>query len=119
MSAVKRLFLERGVEETPFLALRVADVAIHHLLVRRLEANLRPNAEASGAPISAALADQIGKARERLRKTIRELEDACARLGRPLDIGYADAVLPLVRQTADLLHRAELSAPDETQDYDK
>ena len=115
IAALKRLFSGCGVEETPLLVLRVEDVAIHYLLVRRIEEGLAPasdNAEGAVSGCSGALADQIGKSRERLRKAIRELEDACARLGRPIDVGIADQLLPLVRQTGDLLHNAELATPE-------
>jgi len=117
VAAVNRLFQKRGVEVTPFLALRVTDVAVHHLLVRRLENTLvldsaAGEATAPGPVCSPALADQIGKARERLRKAVREIEDACARAGRPIDIGIADRVLPIVRQTADLLHHTTLPAQE-------
>ena len=39
-----------------------------------------------------------------MRKSMRELEEACARLGKPVQIGIADELLPLVRQTQHLLH---------------
>ncbi len=119
VAAIARLFSGYGVEETPLLTLRVGDVAIHHLLVRRLEKGLAPVVDNQGervAELSGALADQIGKGRERLRKAVRELEDACARLGRPIDVGLADRMLPLVRKTQDLLHDVELPAQEDTEE---
>ncbi len=107
MAALRRLLKTRGVQESPLLHLRMIDVGIHHLLARRLELGLMPREDADGTvalEVSGTLADQIGKTRERLRKAIRELEDACARLGTPIDVGIADQLLPLVRETQDLLH---------------
>jgi len=106
MVLIRRLFKARGIQDTPLIALRAIDVGIHCLLVRRLELVLTPTVKENGEitlDISGAMADHIGKTRERLRKAIRELEDACARLGSPVDVGIADQLLPLVRETRDLL----------------
>ncbi len=107
ITSVRRLFKARNVQESPLLTLRVVDVGVHYLLARRLERGLTPRVNDDGAAaldISGALADHIGKTRERLRKAIRELEDACARLGAPVDVGVADAMAPVARETRDLLH---------------
>ena len=100
------LFNGQGVQESPLLALRLADVAVHLLLARRQEMALTVAADGEGAAvpgITGALADQVSKGRERLRKAVRELEDACARLGKPLDTGLAEEMLPLVRKTRNIL----------------
>ena len=107
MATIRRFFKARGLQETPLLAMRVIDVGVHVLLARRLELALTPTENESGEvvlDITGPMADHIGKTRERLRKSIRELEDACARLGVPVDVGIADQLLPLVRETQDLLH---------------
>lgn len=117
MAAIRRFFKARGVQETPLLALRVIDLGIHGLLVRRLESALSPTIEENGEvtmTVSGPTADHIGKARERLRKSIRELEDACARLGSPVDVGLADELLPLVRKTKALLHKRPPEQPHST-----
>lgn len=104
--AVQQLFLAKGVQDSPLLILRVGDVATHLLLVRRQELALVQTDESKAmdaAALNGPLAEQIGKSRERLRKAIKELEEACARLGTPVDTGIAGEMLPLVRQTADLL----------------
>ena len=51
----------------------------------------------------AQLVEQIGRTRERLRKAIRELEDVCAKLGKPVEIGIADKLLPFVREARHLI----------------
>ena len=107
MKLMRKLFKAKGVQDTPLIALRVIDVGIHHLLARRLELALMPIVKENGEvalDISGATADHIGKTRERLRKAIRELEDACARLGSQVDMGLAEQLLPLIRETQDLLH---------------
>jgi hypothetical protein len=112
VAEVRRMFAARGVRESPLLTLRVADVGIHWLLAMRLERGLMPEEDgpdANAVELSGALADQIGKARERMRKSIRELEDACTRLGTPIDVGIADRMLPMVRETKDLLHGEEIT----------
>jgi hypothetical protein len=113
MAAIRRLFKAKGVQETPLLAIRVIDVGIHFLLARRLELGLTPTEKENGKvvlDVTGAMADYIGKTRERLRKAVRELEDACSRLGTPVDVGIADELLPLVRATKDLLQNG---LPDE------
>lgn len=113
IGGMRRMFAARKVEESPLLTLRVADVGIHWLLARRLERGLILDRDDSGdrpVEFSGSLADQIGKARERMRKAVRELEDACARLGAPIDVGIADNMLPMVRKTSDLLHDSRVHA---------
>ncbi len=116
VAAIRRLFRARGVGESPLLGMRVADVGVHCLIARRLELGLTPRVDEEGQvcqEISGAQADQIGKARERLRKAIRELEDACARLGTPVDQGLADQLLPAMRKTQDLLHNPEAALEED------
>ncbi|HDP35544.1 MAG TPA: hypothetical protein ENN29_10595 [Candidatus Hydrogenedentes bacterium] len=112
LASLRRLFKTSGVRESPLVCLRAVDVGVHCLLARRLEQGLTPAAKENGEAVldvSGALADHIGKTRERLRKAIRELEDACTRLGAPLDTGLAEQMLPLVRKTQDLLHGVSIS----------
>lgn len=106
VKAVRGLLARCGVEESPLLALRVADVSVHLVLVRRQERALMPDGDgnrAAAPELTGTLAEQIGKSRERLRRAVRELEDACARLGKPVEAGLAAEMLPLVRKTQDLL----------------
>ncbi len=112
VAAVRRMFKAYGVQASPLVSLRVMDVGVHYLLARRLELHLTPRDDDTGAEgllVSGSVADHIGKTRERLRKAIRELEDACARMGTPVDVGIADKVLPLVRETRDLLHDQKMA----------
>lgn len=108
VKSLRALLGSRGVPESTLLSLRVADVAVHLLLVKRLETALTPEMDAGAATpgITGALAEQVSKGRERLRKAVRELEDTCTRLGKPLDTGLADEMLPVVRKTGDMLQQA-------------
>ena len=101
--AVRQFLKRRGVEDSPLLALRINDLCVHWLLVQRQEVGLMTTETGEVPLLGGALADQIGKGRERLRKSIRELEDACARLGKPIDVGIAEQLLPMVEKTRDLL----------------
>jgi hypothetical protein len=96
-------FDARGVVETPLLALRVNDLVVSLLLVRRIESQLAelpecPESEKPNARSPATLAEAVGKARERMRKAMKELEDSCAKLGTPIDRGLADALRPIMLQ---------------------
>ncbi len=100
---------ERGVAHTPLLALRVHDVLVSYVLVRRLEAGLFPGttAEHGDERAVAAVVEAVSRARERMRKAMKELEDACTKAGTPIDTGLADVVKPLLRATAGLAEEAE------------
>lgn len=97
-----RLLRSRGVAENPLLALRVNDVVVSWLLVRRMEIALvkpHPDSDSGDTPaITTACADAIGKGRERLRKSVKDLEDYCSRAGTPIDTGLADAMKPVIQQ---------------------
>ncbi len=102
VQGVGELLHDRGVVLNPLLTLRINDVLVSWLLVRRMERNLAEvdsSAELPEAPqTTPAQADAIGKSRERLRKSIKDLEDYCARAGTPIDTGLADAMKPVIQQ---------------------
>ncbi|NLN93103.1 MAG: hypothetical protein GX130_07350 [Candidatus Hydrogenedens sp.] len=113
---MKKFLKDHGVATSPLLIFRVSDIAMQWLVVRRLENSLfqSEDDEQGGLPtVTTALADHIGKGRERLRKAIRELEDACARLGTPIDAGLADEMAPLMRETRELMDGADFSGKEE------
>jgi hypothetical protein len=130
------LFGARGVVETPLLALRVDDVCVSFLLVRRAEMGLvvevpkeenkkavqegkTPPAGADQAsPVkvdkkqaaktvitSAATMEAVGRARERMRKAMKELEESCAKMGKPVDVGIADVMKPIMMQGAGVMEK--------------
>ena len=104
-------FARHGVADSPLLAMRAEDVIVSYLHVRRVEAPLKqPESDQSGNPPDAktivALIETAGKARERLRKAMKELEDACAKAGTPIDGGIADQMKPLLKQAEGVLEDA-------------
>ena len=82
--SIQQSFIDRQIPETPFLVLRVQDFLLHHTLCRRLERSLIPD-PAAVPPVTVlpSLAEHIGKARDRMRKALKELEDAAAKLAPP------------------------------------
>ena len=91
---------------TPMIALRIYDVGICFLLVRRLESELRRPDQANDVPEATspkpvnllALIDGIAKAREKMRKPIKELEDACPTVENADPTGLADALKPMLEK---------------------
>jgi hypothetical protein len=99
VAGVKKVLRNRGVVENPLLALRVNDVVVSWLLVRRMELSLaEPEAPEGALPTTPAQVDAIGKSRERLRKSIKDLEDYCTRAGTPTDTGLADVMKPVIQR---------------------
>lgn len=90
-----------GVAWTPLLGVRLRDVVVCHLLLLRVEAMLLPEDGLEADPKATtptAVAEAIGKAQERGRKAMRELEDYCVKAGAPIDQGIADMMRPIIRQ---------------------
>lgn len=113
--AMKKFLKNHGVVFSPLLFFRINDIAMQWLVVRRLENSLWQSEETESGDlptVTTALADHIGKGRERLRKAIRELEDACTRLGTPVDAGLADEMAPLMRETRELMDGASFSGEE-------
>jgi hypothetical protein len=110
--AMLALFEEYGVAMTPLVVMRLEDVLSSYLVVRRLqqamwltETEEQESARASVAAMAAA-AEPLAKARERLRKAMKELEDLCAKAGTPIDVGLAERVQPLLERTKGVLDDA-------------
>jgi len=88
-----------GVSENAFLTLRIEELVVTWLLIRRLEATLAPDGASEGpVRVTASQVETVGKCRERLRKAIKELEDYCSRVVTPADGGLAEVLRPVVRQ---------------------
>ena len=93
-----KLLRARGVAENPLLVLRVNDVVVSWLLARRMEESLGCDGAGESARTTPAQADAVGKSRERLRKSIKDLEEYCVRAGTPIDTGLADLMKPVIQQ---------------------
>ena len=84
VQSLQQSFTDRQIPETSFLLLRVQDYLLHHALCRRLERSLIPDpATAPPATVLPSLAEHIGKTRDRLRKSLKDLEDTAAKLAPP------------------------------------
>lgn len=101
-----REFSRYGVVVSPLVALRVEDVIVSYLVVRRLETAFTEPTTPEEAKAAAAGIEAAGKARERLRKAMKELEEACAKAGTPIDDGIAGQMKPLLLKTVGVLEDA-------------
>ena len=105
--AVRRLFKARGVAESPLLALRVRELAVLRVVTQRLEAQLAEpvKGEAAMPPNgkqAAIEAETIGKAWERLRKALKELEDHIDKHGHTTGASLADEMRPVLTKAGGL-----------------
>jgi hypothetical protein len=94
----RRLFKARGLEKTPMLALRLRDVLTAFFVVQRLERKMQ-TARCEGSEdekSELSVMEAHGKASERWRKAMKELEEYCAATGRPVGTGLADLMKPII-----------------------
>ncbi len=126
VAGLEASFQRHGVEQTPMVLLRVEDVLVSWLVVRRIEDLLwaegvyeAPGEDAAkGKGRGAGLAsvshglvllpaiECAGKARERMRKAVKELEEACEKMGTPIDRGLHDLMKPIVEGAEGVLEDA-------------
>ena len=118
VDALEALLTGRGVPLTPLILLRLEDLVTAWLAARRIEAALWESGVFTHSPPKrgqdadetalavSGLVEHAGKARERTRKAMKDLEEACEKLGTPIDQGLADEVKPLLEQTAGVLDDA-------------
>ncbi|HNR33626.1 MAG TPA: hypothetical protein PKO36_00505 [Candidatus Hydrogenedentes bacterium] len=119
IEGMQALFGRQGVVETPLLLLRVEDIFVNYALAIRAEQALDDALAAQAAagagepskPIAPGFEESIGKARERLRKSMKELEESCAKAGTPIDIGLADVMKPILRKAEGVLDSALRAKP--------
>jgi len=126
VAALEAVFQRHGVEQTPMVLLRVEDVLVSWLVVRRIEDLLwaegvyeestedapKPKSRAGAfASVSQGLIllpaiETAGKARERMRKAVKELEEACEKMGTPIDRGIHDIMKPIIEGAEGVLEDA-------------
>ncbi len=119
--ALQRVLKKQGAPDTPLVALRVNDVVVSYLLVRRAEEGLRPPVleEDVGADVAvtpASVIEGIGKTRERLRKAMKELEEYCAKVGAPTGKGLADRMAPLMKKGEGALEEMVRTAMEKSEE---
>ena len=126
LAGMEAFLREHRVVLTPLVVLRVDDVLMCYLIVRHLERVLHREGvvreeilhESGEAPagsskrVVVAVAamnpalEQAAKGRERMRKAMKELEDACAKAGTPVTGGIADRVKPLMEMAEGVFEDA-------------
>ena len=111
VGAARRVLKRRGVQESPFLALRVRELGTCCLLLMRLERLLhealeKTEDEEKRMRLLATAMDALGKAWERLRKAMRELEEYCAKTGIPVDTGLAEIMQPILKKAEGIIEEA-------------
>lgn len=119
IEGIEALFERQGVVETPLTLLRVEDIFVNHTLALRAEqaladalaAQAGTGADDSSKPLAPGFEESIGKARERLRKSMKELEESCAKAGTPIDIGLADVMKPILKKAEGVLESALRAEP--------
>jgi hypothetical protein len=120
--AMAQDFARRGVPDSPLLAMRLEDVIVSYLHVRRAELAIGKPSEAKDANEdakdkvkgsvkgnvreNAALIEAAGKARERLRKAMKELEETYAKTAPSIHGGIAVQMKPLLKKAEGVLEDA-------------
>ncbi|NIA13263.1 MAG: hypothetical protein GWP08_04225 [Nitrospiraceae bacterium] len=112
--AIVDMFCRRGVEQTPIVLLRGDDVVASFLVVRRLERRLVRNdgdcdaleEKKPARNMELQLVEALGRARERLRKAMKELEDSCGKAGTPNEVCIQDQMKPILKKAEGILEDA-------------
>ncbi len=100
------LFAAHHVQTHVLIALRLEELLVHALLARRAEADLFDAPAEATATRRADPLERAGKARERLRRAMKELEEACAKQGTPIDQPLPERARPLLEQAAGIAEGA-------------
>lgn len=93
---------EREVKDIPQLALRIHDLGIALTVAARMQSVLATPAPTDDDPMppppvpTPAMADAIGKAQERVRKALAEIEDHFDKYGCAVGGGLADRLKPIL-----------------------
>ena len=113
----EKWFKDNGQALSPFLAIRLEELIVAWMVARRLEEALRKegacrwkendgNRECVGAH---PLVDAAGKARERVRKVLKDLEDnsgSSAKDAENTQEGLAEQVAPLLKLSEGVIEEA-------------
>jgi hypothetical protein len=107
VDAFEHSFDDFGMLRTPLLALRTEDVVVLRLLVRRLENRLaEPAEETSPKRGTDDPLEAVGKARDRLRKAMKELEELYPKSALSAGAGLADIMKPILKQADGVIEDA-------------
>ena len=92
----------RGVKQTLLVLFRADDVVVNYVIVRRLEAEL----DVRAGKLEPGVVEAVGKARDRLRKAIKEFEDMVSVAGPPSALSFADSMKPILERADGVLEEA-------------
>jgi len=101
-----------GVDTTATLKIRTDDVIVSYLHVCRIEAKLGVSVMADGEGTAAPTVDEervidvAGRARELLRKAMKDREDYCTRAGAPINRGIASLMKPILKKAEGVMEEA-------------
>ncbi len=101
-SGIREVCAANGASFTPLLALRIEDLVLASLALRRVLDGFA----VQDTELTPADHELLNKAIERRRKAVREIEDACQRAGTPLEQGLADEMAPLIAKADGVLEDA-------------
>jgi len=92
----------RDVKQMLLFLLRADDVVVNYVIVRRLEMELN----ARTGKLELGMIEAVGKARDRLRKAIKEFEDMVSAAGPPPALSFADLMKPILERADGVLEEA-------------
>ena len=103
-----------GAKEDPFLPFYAYSFSTAPLVIRHIEGMLfglwttvpREGESDSKKDREAALTEALGKAHERGRKAMKDLQDHLEKMGSPTDIALADLMKPVLKKAAGVLEDA-------------
>lgn len=110
VEAVARLLAERQAPLSPLLALRIRELLYDAVLADGVETalwheGLLGDAGSKGKFVHPGV-DALGKARDRMRKALGELEELLDRLGAPSERGFVDHMKPLLEKARGAVDEA-------------
>jgi hypothetical protein len=101
-----RMLRKSGMPESPLTMLCVEDLASSCEAVRMAEEILMSAGEAQDAAAFVRLLDAVGKARERMRKAMKEMRDLCAQYGKPAGRTLPEGVMALIESGKGVIEQS-------------
>lgn len=103
---ILRMLRKSGAQESPLTILCVDDLASSYEVVRAAEEALASAGEAQDVAGLVRLLDAVGKARERMRKAMKEMRDICAQYGTPVGRSLPETLMPLIESGRGVIEQA-------------
>jgi hypothetical protein len=116
LSEMRLAFERDSIQVTPLIITRLDIVIREYLTIRKpvgttteASANSADPQEKGKRATSTAASEANGKARDRFRKAVSELEDSCVPLKKPV-VGLADRLRPLILDARRVAEKAAANA---------